>query len=128
MTHKEQPNQIVFDNTPNETERATKGKCKRYLFDFDNPDLKKPTVISLGSYEIKIGKYKTEWSRIYWKWFRNHADWFKSWHNTYTVNFIVHAIFFYLLLWLFAWRYYSKHLAHDIKPLLKSLNSEKGKK
>ena len=41
VTHKEPPNQIVFDNTPNETERVTIGKCKRYLFDFDNPDLEK---------------------------------------------------------------------------------------
>ena len=120
VTHKEQPDQIVFENIPNETERTNIGKCKRYLFDFDNPDWKKSTVVSLGNYEIKIGKYRIpEWSPTYWKWFRNHADWFKSWHDTYTVVFIVHAIFFYLLLWVFAWRYYSKHLAEDIKPLLK---------
>ena len=39
----------------------------------------------------------------------------------------VHAVFFYLLLWVFAWRYYSKHLAQDIKPLLEKLNSEAGR-
>ena len=128
VTPKKQPDQIIFTNIPNEKEWTTRGRCKRYLYKFDNPDWEKSTVVSVGSYDIKIGKYRIpEWSPTYWKWFRNHADWFKSWHDTYTVTFIVHAIFFYLLLWVFAWRYYSKHLAQDIKPLLEKLNSEAGR-
>ena len=120
--------QIIFSNIPNEKEWTTIGRCKRYLYKFDNPDWGKSTVVSVGSYDIKIGKYRIpEWSPTYWKWFRNHADWFKSWHDTYTVTFIVHAIFFYLLLWVFAWRYYSKHLAQDIKPLLEKLNYDEQK-
>ena len=79
VTSKKQPDQIIFRNIPNEKESTTIGRCKRYLFKFDNPDWEKSTVVSVGSYDIKIGKYRIpEWSPTYWKWFRNHADWFKS--------------------------------------------------
>ena len=128
---KEQADTILYSNIPTEIERLEEPKCKRYLYDFNNPNWGKPSTsnINIGNHIIRVGEYHTpDWSKRFKRWATNPTEWFASYRNRITSLFFMFMGLFYAVLLALIWNYRSKHLSKDIKPLLENLNSRKDQK